>query len=236
MRPVAVIAHGSGSSAAFVQRAAGPALAAAGFRLVAMQDRSGDVEQLSHRLAALADRYRAALVGGISLGAHAAVRVAIARPGLDGLVLLLPAWTGPAGTVARLSAAAADQVEADLRAGGMAAAVRRVGRSGWAGAELAASWQAYGAEGLVASLRATATSRGPTVGELRAVPCPAGVVAVRSDPFHPVEVAAAWARAIPVAALTVLAPSAPAADRGVLGVAAVAAWRRAATGAQASKR
>ncbi len=226
MQPVAVVAHGSGSCERFVRRALGPALAGAGFRLVALRDRSGDVETVTRGLGALADRHRAAIVGGVSLGAHAAVRVAVRRPGLDGLLLVLPAWTGPPGRVAALSESAADQVCADLAVGGMAAAAARVVGSGWAGEELAASWPGYGGPGLVAALRATARSRGPTVGELRAVRCPTSVVAVRADPFHPIEVAAAWARAVPGAILTVVGPSALARDRSVLGVAAVGGWLR----------
>jgi hypothetical protein len=235
VHPVAVIAHGSGSCAAFVEGVLGPALAAVGIRTVAYQDRTGDVEAVTRGLRALADRYGAGLVGGVSLGAHAAVRVAAGRPRLQGLLLLLPAWTGRPGAVAQLSAQAAEQLEADVARHGFPAAVGRVARSGWAGAELALSWPAYGAAGLAAALRATAASRGPSGSELSAVRCPTGIVTVRADPFHPVDVAATWARAVPRARLTVLAAAAPVADRHVLGTAVVAAWQRSAT-AHASKR
>ncbi len=235
VQPVAVLAHGSGSGAAFVRRVLGPALAGAGVRVVTLEDRTGNVETVTRALRALVDRHGATLVGGVSLGAHAAARVAASRPGLGGLLAVLPAWTGPPGAVARLSGLAADELEADVARAGFPAAVRRVAGSGWAGAELALGWVGFDPASLAAALRATAASRGPTVGELRAVRCPAGIVAVRADPFHPVEVASAWARAIPAARLTVLPASGPTAGTPPLGPALVAAWRRSAA-AHSSKR
>ena len=235
MQPVAVLAHGSGSDAAFVLRVLAPALAGAGIRVVALQDRTGDVEAVTRSLRALVDRHGATLVGGVSLGAHAAARVAAGRPGLDGMLVVLPAWTGRPGAVARLSGLAADALEVDVARAGFPAAVRRVAGSGWAGAELALSWAGYDPATLVGALRATAASRGPTVGELRAVGCPAGIVAVRADPFHPVDVASAWTRAIPSARLTVLPAAGPAAGTPALGAALVGAWRRSAA-AHSSKR
>lgn len=220
-----MLAHGSGSTGDVVRRALGGPLAAAGFRLVAVEDRSGDVEEVTRLLVAAATAEEAALVGGVSLGAHAAVRAAARAtlPGLRGLLLALPAWTGPPGPVAALSTVAAEEIE---RAG-LAAAVRRVQGEGWVGAELAAAWPAYGHDRLVAALRRTARSPGPTAAELGAVAVPAGLVALDPDPFHPVGVAREWARLIPHAVLEVLPHDAPADDRGVLGRALLSAWRAA---------
>ena len=57
------------------------------------------------------------LIAGISLGAHAAVRWAASNRRkarrLDGLWLVLPAWTGEADAVAALSSTAADEVAAE---------------------------------------------------------------------------------------------------------------------------
>ncbi len=218
--PVAVVAHGSGSCGDFVRRSLGPALDAAGLRLVALEDRSGDVEQVAAALGEQADRLGAAVVGGVSLGAHAAARVAAARPGLAGVLLLLPAWTGPPAEVAALSVTAAGEVAA----GGLASAVDRVRGSGWAGQELARSWPSYGSAGLVAALRATGASRGPEPAELRLMAAPAGIVGLRDDPFHPLAVAEQWAHLVPRAQLAVLDQADPARDRGALGRAVVAAW------------
>jgi len=218
----AVLAHGSGSSADFVRRVFAPALAECGIDLVAVEERSGDVHRVAATLAAAADTHAADLVGGVSLGAHAAVLVAAARVRLSGVLLVLPAWTGPPGEVAALSAAAADEVERE----GMAAVLARVRTQGWVGAELAAAWPDYG-DDLVGTLRATATSPGPTTQQLRAVRAPAGLVALDPDPFHPADVARAWRRLLPSAALEVLPDDAPAADRAILGRAAVRAWQRA---------
>lgn len=224
MPSIAVLAHGSGSSSDFVRRAFSPALAACGIDLIAVEERSGDVHRVAATLAAAADAHAADLVGGVSLGAHAAVLVAAARPRLAGVLLALPAWSGPPGEVARLSAAAADDVARE----GLAAAVARVRGQGWVGAELAAAWPDYG-DDLVETLRATATSPGPTVRQLRGVRAAVGLVALDSDPFHPADVARAWARLLPTAVLEVLPHDAPAADRAVLGWAIVQAWQRAQT-------
>ena len=109
--PVAVVAHGSGSCADFVARAFADPLREAGYGLVTFEDRTGDISVVTARLAALVDEHRAQLVGGVSLGAHAAVHVAASRPGLAGVLLVMPAWTGPPGTVAALSSLAAAELE-----------------------------------------------------------------------------------------------------------------------------
>lgn len=222
-RPRAVVAHGSGSSPDFVRRAFGPALDDAGFALVTVDERSGDVSVVLAALRSAVESTSAALVGGVSLGAHAAAMLAAERGDLAGVLLVLPAWTGRPGAVARLSDAAADEVERQ----GLAAAVTRVADQGWVGAELAAAWPGYGQAGLVRALRATALSAGPDDATLAAISAPVGLVGLRDDPFHPVEVARRWAGLVPRSALEELGGDAPGADRGVLGRAAVRAWRRA---------
>jgi hypothetical protein len=98
---------------------------------------------------------------------------------------------------------------------------------GWVGAELAAAWPDYGQAGLVRALRATAVSAGPDDAALAAITAPVGLVGLCDDPFHPVAVARRWSGLIPRSALEELSGDAPGADRGVLGRAAVRAWRRA---------
>jgi predicted alpha/beta hydrolase len=230
-RPVAVLAPGSGSTAAFVVAAFGGPLSEAGFELVALDDRTGDIEAATARLAALVDEVGASLVGGVSLGAHAAVRVAATRPQLRGALLVLPAWTGPPGAVAALSARAA----AEVAEHGVAGVLARLPGSSWVGAELARAWPTYTQDDLVAALLATSRSTGPTTQELAAVAVPAAVVAVVGDPYHPEAVARAWAGILPTATLTVLAPTAP--DVPVeLARAGVAGWLELASRDHGSKR
>jgi pimeloyl-ACP methyl ester carboxylesterase len=176
----------------------------------------------------------ARLVGGVSLGAHAAARLAAREPAaVDGLLVVLPAWLGAPDQVAGLTAAAA----AEIGRTGLAATTARVRRdaTGWVGEELAAAWSTYPAPSLVRLLRAAAESRAPDRDDLAAVPVPTGVVALAGDPYHPVDVARRWTAALPRAALQVLPTDAPAADRAVLGAAGLVAYRRAAAGVNASR-
>jgi hypothetical protein len=218
----AVIAHGSGSTAEFVRRAFGPALRTAGYQLVTWDDRTGDVRIVADRLAALAASSSARLVGGVSLGAHAAAWVASNRDDLDGVLLALPAWTGPPAATAALSSQAADRVGRD----GLRRALEEL-PSGWVGQELMLAWPAYGETALVDALRRTALSPAPTLGELAAVAAPVGLAAFADDAFHPLAVAQEWLRALPRAALHRLRLSDAAADRGIIGHATVDAWRQA---------
>jgi len=232
--PVAVVLPGSGSSVDFVRRAFGPPLAAAGYALVvpAPVPGSGVVAAAAAGLDDAVRRYGARLVGGISLGAHVAVRWAATAPaaapgrGLAGVLVALPGWTGPPGATAGASAAAAAEV---LRLGTDGALRRARGGGGpaWVADELAAAWPGYGDQ-LAATLRATGAAAGPDPTELRRVGVPVGVVGFRDDPLHPAAVAAEWSAALPRSAVEWLRVADPAADRAVLGAAAVRAWRRAA--------
>jgi pimeloyl-ACP methyl ester carboxylesterase len=220
----AVILPGSGSTADFVTRAFGPALAAAGYRLVSADPPAGPdaVELTLLALDAAARRHRPALVGGVSLGAHLAVRwAAAAGPPPHGLLLALPAWTGKPGPVAAASAHAADLVEALGVTGALARA--RKGAEPWVLAELTAAWPTY-QERLADTLRSTARSRGPSTGELARIAAPVGIAAFADDPLHPLPVAEQWAGLLPQARLRTLRLAEVAADRAVLGAAAVAAW------------
>lgn len=225
--PAAVIAHGSGSTAGFVARVFAGALAACGFRLVTWNQWDAGADRALADLAGLADRFGAALLGGLSLGAHLAARLAASdsRVASCGLWLVMPAWTGDADAVARLS----QDVAAAVTAHGVEGALQQVeeGAPPWVHGELADAWSAYGEERLVRALRDTASSLAPTRGELAALDRAAGVVALAGDPFHPESVAAAWAETLPRAAVRVVPPTGPAGDRGVLGRAAAHAWRAA---------
>ncbi len=219
---VAVLAHGSGSSGEFVRRVFGRACAAAELELVTWDDRSGDVDVVAAELGRLVAATAARVVGGVSLGAHAAARWAAGRD-LDGVLLALPAWTGPPDGTALLSSIAADDVARD----GVDAVLRRLEPAGWVGRELARAWRTYEPDRLVTALRTTAASPGPSLATLGRVHAPAAVVALAGDPFHPEAVARQWHGALRHARLAVLPPAEPAGDVAVLGDAAVRGWLRA---------
>ena len=224
-RPVAVLLPGAGSSADFVRRAFGRALADHDVVAVAPAPGPFVVAAAEGALDAAAAAYgqRLRLVGGVSLGAHVAARWAASHPvgrRLDGVLLALPAWTGQPAAVAAATAAAADQVDRLGIAGALAAA--RAGGIGWVADELAAAWPAYGPR-LAPTLRSAAASAGPSGAELRALDRPAGLVAFADDPLHPLAVAEEWAALLPWAALRRLRLADLAGSRAPLGAAARAA-------------
>jgi pimeloyl-ACP methyl ester carboxylesterase len=223
---VAVLAHGCGSTGDFVARALGGPLREAGWSIETVEDRTGRIDAVAEAVADAVRTSGAELVAGVSLGAHAVARWAAHDPAvsarLEGLLLLLPAWTGPPGPVAALSLDAAGRVERL----GVPAALRTMDDGSWVSEELGRAWPAYGKD-LVPALRATALSPGPTLEELSRIRVPVGVVSLVGDPFHPVEVAREWATALPHAAVIEISPHAPAMDREVLGRAALLAWNTA---------
>jgi pimeloyl-ACP methyl ester carboxylesterase len=229
---VAVILPGTASTADFVQRAFGPALAAFGIGLVSDDPpRDGDVAGQCAALAEAVERHRPVLVGGVSIGAHLAARWAASGTGThrpEGLLLAMPAWTGPPGPVAAASTATAGEVERD----GIAAVLQRIRAAAWPDArwvadELATAWPAYRAEDLAATLRGTAASAGPSAAELATLTVPCGVAVLADDPLHPAAVGREWAAAAPRAAVVETRLAAVGADRATLGRAALLAWLRA---------
>lgn len=238
--PVALIAHGAGSSAEFVQRAFGAPLRAAGWRLASYDLRGHGastpvtdeaalgLDRHVQDLLAVAARTGATLLGGVSMGAHAAALATLdpaAPPELAGLLLALPAWTGAPDVVAAANALQA----AELRAVGIAPVLERIRRDhpGWVADELAAAWPGHDAASFAAVLSALARSPGPTEQELARIEVPVGVVALEDDPMHPARVAERWNRVLPRSGLERVAFDAPAGDRTVLGRAALGAYRAA---------
>jgi pimeloyl-ACP methyl ester carboxylesterase len=216
-----LLAHGAGSSAEFVGRAFAGPLAAAGYRLACWDQRGSDVDE---DFAAAAHASGALLVGGVSRGAHAAARWASGRDGLEGVLLVMPAWTGPAGPVAAGSARSAEEIDRD----GLRAVLQRLEREqpGWVADELVRAWPAYG-DALTRALREASTAGGPTPRELTSIRVPVGLVALADDALHPEQVAQTWLKLLSRAALRLLDAQAPAVDRSVLGWKAMAAWQQA---------
>jgi pimeloyl-ACP methyl ester carboxylesterase len=236
--PAAVVLPGSGSTAEFVARAFATPLAAAGYALVTADPPPADpvvpdpVEVWALALDALTRREQVALVGGVSLGAHAAARWTAREPGrCEGLLLVMPAWTGEPDAVAAVSGSTADEIDR-LGAEALLTRLRGLAPRGSAGAwvvdELDAAWHRRGRVELVAELRGVAASAAPTEQELGRVTAPCGVVALRDDPLHPAAVAHRWAASLPRAALETVDHRAVARDRAVLGSAVLRALAAAA--------
>jgi pimeloyl-ACP methyl ester carboxylesterase len=244
-RPVnAVLLPGNGSDDVFVTNAFAAPLASAGIGLFAArpkpaapalpaQPAPGVVDQLSRDLKLAAvhhGQHGRFLVGGISLGAHLATSWAARdrgqQPHCAGLLVALPAWTGapadaPASAAALASAAMIDSAGLDAALDQV-----RAGSPPWIADELDRAWRGYG-PCLAASLRAGATTPGPSLDELRELDLPVGIAALTDDPLHPLEVARAWLAALPRAALVKTSLAAVGRDRRALGRAAMLAWLRA---------
>ena len=223
MPSTAVLAHGAGSRPAVVRGLLAPAcLGAAAVDAVDARDVVERVADRIHEAAAAAARAGrpVSIVGGISLGAHAAVRWALEQGGTaPALLLVMPAWTGPPGAVAGLTAATADEIERDGSARVLARLRSDPALSGdWVLHELERSWSDGDDAGLVRALRLAAASPAPSAEDLSRVRAAAvAVVALADDPLHPEDVAREWAEAIPGAVLATVPRLAPAAEPGVLG-------------------
>jgi hypothetical protein len=197
-----VVAHGAGSAPDVATAAFAPAdgWAASSFWLAGHGPaKAQDDDGASDRDALAAEVRRVApdVVAGISYGAHQVARWAAAGvpAGVHGLALVMPAWTGPAGSTAAATAAQADA----FASVGIQAELARIvdAYPGWVADALAASWPAHDTDRLVAGRRAVASSAGPTDRELGALAVRTTVVALVGDPLHPADVARHWAAAIP---------------------------------------
>ncbi len=252
--PAAVVAHGVGSSARFVVDAFGAAAGAAGYRLVAY-DLRGHGKSAPARdaadhtlgahvadLAAVAGAVGARVVGGVSLGGHAAAELvagveagdgpegaaAVGDGGFEGLIVCLPAWTGRAEPGQGPHAAVADEIRQVGVDRALERATSDAAVAGWLAELLVRDWSAADPASLAAALLALDGGRAPDETALRSIDLPCGLVAWPQDPGHPIDVARAWRRWIPRAALETVTMDEVGQRVGELGAAAF----RALTGAQ----
>ncbi len=244
----AVLAHGAGSTADFIDRAL-PARELGVDAVRCWDDRTGDVSSMAARLAVEVRALRAggdvvAVVGGVSLGAHAAAWWALANGSLEAggdsagesvtLLLVMPAWTGPASEVAAVTAQTAAAVRKDgmrhllaaLQASAPAPVDADAGNApAWVAAELARAWPTYGDAALATALQTASTGAAPDAQALGRITLPAVVVGLRDDPLHPLAIAEQWAATVPTARLVTLDKAEPARAVRMLGVAAGAELR-----------
>jgi pimeloyl-ACP methyl ester carboxylesterase len=240
--PAVVVAHGVGSSARFVVEAFAEPVLAWGGRLVTYDLRGHGAstpvpDPGAHALDAHVRDLVAlvgsldgplAVVGGVSLGGHAAVRAAAGGLGAAALLACLPAWTGPATRGEGPHAA----VAAEVRRVGIEAVIGRLRADTtmepWLRATLLADYLRHDPASLTAALTALDGGDAPDETELCQLGArPLAVVGWPDDPGHPVEVARRWAELAPRGVLGRLAIGDLAASRARLGEVAVATLTRA---------
>ncbi|WP_278312936.1 alpha/beta hydrolase [Lolliginicoccus levis] len=192
---VAALLPGTGSRAAFVQRAFAGPLAAAGITLIAIEpDPTNPIESALEQLDAIAATHSEMLVGGVSLGAALGAAWAARNPGhAAGVLAALPAWLGssdgaPAALSATLTANNLDQDGLEATIAGM-----RASSPPWLADELEASWRQLW-PGLPGSLRAAAAFADLDAQLLSSVDCPVGIAAATDDPIHPYSAAIEWSK------------------------------------------
>ena len=247
---VAVLAHGAGSSARFIAAAFAGPLATTGLRLVTYDLRGHGASSparsvADHHLDAHAADLAAvvasvdaevAVIGGVSLGAHAAVR-AVAGGAVGGaavgdlarrgaVLACLPGWTGRSRPGAGPHAALAEEVH-HLGVDGVIARLRsEPGLPRWLRETLLADYPRHDPASLAAALAALDGGEAPDLDELGALGVPLAVVGWGDDPGHPLQVARTWAATAARASLVELGLDEL--DRGVdrLGRAGVEALAR----------
>jgi pimeloyl-ACP methyl ester carboxylesterase len=206
--PAVVLAHGVGSSARFVTAAFGGPFLARGVQLVAYDLRGHGASSVARRpdqhatdahvadlRAVVASLARPpAVVGGVSLGGHAAVRAVATGVVTVGAVLAcLPAWSGRAAVGAGPHAAIADEV----RRLGVPAVLDRL-RSDtsmprWLRDTVVTDHARHDPDSLAAALEALDGGDAPDDDEVGTLTVPLALVAWPDDPGHPIEVARRWA-------------------------------------------
>lgn len=207
--PAWVLAHGVGSSARFVTEAFAAPLLAAGRRLIAYDLRghgassaavavehhhldvhAGDLAAVVHgAVGAVGD---VEVVGGLSLGAHAAVRAAGRGLGVPVVLAALPAWSGTGVRGAGPHAAIAAEVR-EVGIDGVLARLRAdTAMPAWLRTTLLTDYPRHDPASLTAALLALDGGEAPDERELRALDPALALLAWDADPGHPLAVARDW--------------------------------------------
>ena len=233
--PAVLLLHGVGSSGRFLVDAFAEPLTTAGWRLVAADVRGHGrstpwPDPADHALAHLAQDVielvgwsGARVVGGVSLGGHAAVEAAARGAEVDAVVACLPAWTGTAEPGVGPHAAVAGQVRATGIAGMLEGFDADTSMVPWLREVLLRDWAACDPTSLQAALLALDGGRAPDPTAIAGLRVPLGLVAWADDPGHPLAVAEEWARLARRSVLEQISLDGAQADLTVFGAAAVAA-------------
>lgn len=233
--PAMLMLHGVGSSSRFVGEAFAEPVCGAGWRLVAADLRGHGAsspvpDPVAHRfdrhvddVAALASRLGPEVIGGVSLGGHAAVGAAAAGVACRAVLACLPAWSGRAAPGEGPHAAVAAEVAA-VGVDGMVARFRAdTTMVPWLREVLVRDWASHDPVSLAAALTSLDGGQAPTSAELAGLPVPLALVGWPDDLGHPLAVARDWQQVTPRAHLAETTLDAVQRDRTALGRAAVAA-------------
>lgn len=194
--------HGAGSTPAFIERAFGRTVAQSAGRILAPDVTGMTLEQMIALIEEISPQ-PGDLIGGVSLGAHAATAFA-ARTGWSGeLYVVMPAWVGAASAVAALNLATADEIAAHGSESVLSRLEAQLGRD-WVLSELRSAWSGMSETRLIDTLRSAARQPAPTREELASVRANTTIVALADDPTHPLSAAEQWHECIAQSSLTVL--------------------------------
>jgi pimeloyl-ACP methyl ester carboxylesterase len=243
--PAWLIAPGAGSSAHLVAGAFADPVLAAGGRLVTYDLRGHGASSPARRraahhldvvagdLAAVAASIdgRLEVIGGISLGGHAALRALSAgliATSPAAVLACLPAFAGPTtrgqGVHAAIAATAGSHGIEELLAG----ARRTAAMHRWLRSAVLRDQARHDPRSLVAALQALDGADAPTDHERRGLRVPLGVVGWPNDPGHPLAVAERWVATTRRSALVTIAMDDLDAGLDVLGHAGLEAVAQAA--------
>lgn len=237
--PALVLGHGVGSSARFLREAFADPVTMAGWRLVTYDLRGhggstdardpGDLGLAAYAsdAAAVAAAVDARVLGGVSLGGHAAVAaVASRRVEVAAVLACLPAWSGDAVEGEGPHAVVASEVRAVGIDGVLARLEQATDLPVWLRDLLLRDYRGHDSASLAAALLALDGATAPSRSDIERLGVPIALVAWSDDPGHPDAVAHDWADAAGRAAVVQTTIDAVGRDRRAMGRAAVAALRR----------
>ncbi|MFT5222121.1 MAG: pimeloyl-ACP methyl ester carboxylesterase [Glaciecola sp.] len=234
--PVVVLGHGVGSSAMFLHETFGAAFAAAGLRLAAV-DLRGHGDSSSARalddhaldvhaadLARVCQTLGAAGVGGVSIGAMAAVRAVAGGLCVKAVLAVIPGWTGRSPAGHGPHAALATEIRSVGVAGMLARLEAEPELPAWVREVVLRDYRRHDVDSLRAALLSLDGAEGPSLAEIKSIDAPLAVVGWPDDPGHPLLVAESWSEAAGTSSMVQTSIAAMQDDRAALGVAACSAF------------